>query len=338
MEVRFGIMGVGWWTRNVHIPNLLRVADARIVALCSRSKENREAGAKLCSGQPRLFERYEDMLACDEVDAVIVSTPNVFHAEQAAAALRAGKHVLCEKPLALTRKDARLVTQAAAGSERVVAAGYELRSADVSSAVREAVCAGRVGAPLMVMGRFWRSWGPMTRGWRGEREMSGGPVPELFSHTADLQAYLMGEAPQTVYGKAGAIEGPPYWDRVSVISDYPCGAVGVANMCLVAWGMKEDYPVEVVGEDGRLVGDVVKGELTLWPKGGGEPQDLSPRRSGAPLHGFPGSQELVQEFTDCVSGRRPAPRCGLADAIATCAICLAVEQSIARGRPVRVKV
>jgi len=334
MQVRIGIVGAGQWARSVHMQNLLQVEGARVIALCSRSEENRAAGAAACAEPPLLFERYEDMLACDQVDAVIVCTPNVLHAEQSALALAAGKHVLCEKPIALTREDAARVAEAASGSDRVLAVGFELRSADVTGAMRDAIAAGRIGAPLMLTGRFWRAWGAMTRGWRGDVAMSGGVVHELLSHTVDLHACLLGETPHSLYAKAGAVDGAPYWDRISVAFEYPSGAIGVANLCLAVWGAPEDYPVYVMGEGGRLVADVVKGEVKLRPREGDEWEDVSPARAAAPVHGFPGSRELAQEFVDCVAGRRDAPRCGLAEATATLNTCLAIEESIAAGTPV----
>ena len=164
MPVRYGIVGVGNWTRTTHLPNLLRVEDARVSALCSRSEDNRLAGREMCPEPPLLFKRWEDMLASDAVDAVIICTPNALHAGQAAAALRAGKHALCEKPVALECDQARDLADAVRQSDRVFAAGYELRSADVVRVARELIVRGEIGEVLMVTVRFYRSWGALDTG------------------------------------------------------------------------------------------------------------------------------------------------------------------------------
>ena len=329
MTVRFGILGMGKWARTAHIPNILHLDGTEIAALWSRSAENREAAAALCPRRPALFGRWEDLVASDEVDAVLVCTPNRQHASQAIAALRAGKHVLCEKPVALVCDEARALKEAADESGSVFASGYELRSADVVVASVEAIRSSRIGEVLMVTGSFWRSWGAMRRGWRGDPAASGGLIHEIYSHTADLQAYLVGRKPESVCARAAAADGPPHWDRLVVESRYPGGAMSVGLLCTRAAGAAESCPFEVCGTDGRLVGDVVGGRLALHAQG--RTTDLSPQRAESPAHGFPGSLELVREFTECVVGARPTVRAGIDDALATFHTCLAIERSIETG-------
>ncbi|MFP4029784.1 MAG: Gfo/Idh/MocA family protein [Candidatus Brocadiia bacterium] len=331
MMVRYGIVGVGNWTRGTHLPNLLRVEDARISALCSRSEANRRAGAEMCPEPPLLFEKWEELLACDEVDAAIICTPNVLHAQQAAEALRVGKHVLCEKPVVLERQQAEELATAVRESDAIFAAGYELRSADVVRVARDAIERGDLGELLMVTVRFWRRWGPMDSGWRGDPSVSGGIIHELYSHTADLHKCLIGEVPEKICARGAAVKGPPYWDRMVVSADYPGGIMSVGEVCLQATGAPENYPFRICGTEGRLEGDIVTGQLNLFQ--GADVEDLSPRRDGEPINGFPGSLELVDEFTECVLGRRERPRAGLEEALGTFGTCLAIEQSLAKDRP-----
>ena len=333
--VRFGIAGVGWWAREVHIPNLNRAGNAAIAALCSRSQENLKAGEALCEGQVMLFRDFDAMLGCEEVDAVVICTPNALHARQAIAALRAGKHVLCEKPMALSRQDALEVTRAVEQTGRVFAIGMELRCADVSVAARAAIEEGRIGVPQMATGRFWRPWGAMHSGWRGQPDLSGGVFAELFCHAADLQACLLGEPPASVWASASAVHGPPYWDHAAAAFQYPSGAVGSVNLCLLAWGTGQEYPFEVVGDEGRLVGELITGTLQLWPREADGPEELSPQRPpGGEIHGFPGSLEMVEEFAACVEGRPRHPRAGHEVGLAAVETTLAIEESVHTGRRV----
>jgi len=335
MTVRFGIVGVGRWAREVHIPNLNRAGNAAVTALCSRSEQNRNAAAALCGGEVLQFQDLDAMLGCDEVDAVIICTPNALHAAQAVAALRAGKHVLCEKPMALSRRDALEVCRAVEETGRLFAVGMELRYADVTAAARAAVEQGKIGAPRMATGRFWRSWGAMRRGWRGQRALSGGVFAELFCHAADLQAGILGERPASVWASAGAVHGAPCWDHAAVVLEYPSGAIGSVNLCLLAWGAGEQYPFETIGEEGRLVGEVVGGTLQLWPRGADAPEELSPpRRAASQIHGFPGSLEMIEDFAACVQGRLPRPRTGHQVGLAAVETTLAIEESLRTGRRV----
>lgn len=329
MSVGIGIIGVGKWARTVHIPNVLAAEGAQVKALCSRSDENRSAGAQLCSEPPLLFERAEELLACEDVDAVIVCTPNDLHAGMAAKALRAGKHVLCEKPLALTDGQAADVVEAANRSARVLAVSLELRSSDVAVAAADAVREGRIGSPLMITGSFWRGWGAMTHGWRGDAERSGGVYAELFCHTADLQSCLIGHAPRVVQAIAG-MDRP---ECTAALFHYPGGAVGVGLICLHAVGAPNEHPFEIVGDEGRLVGAVVEGGLHLHRRDAEGPIDLSPERSpGVEIHGFPGSLEVIREFVDCIEGRRDAPRAGLGEGLAAMRTARAVETAVTEGR------
>jgi len=215
--------------------------------------------------------------------------------------------------------------------------GFELRCSDVVRAALEAIEAGRIGKPLLVTGRVWRAWGGALKGgWREDVRLSGGLIPEIYSHLADLQACLVGEVPRSVVARAGALKEPPQWERLSVISEYPAGALSVGDLCLFAYGAGAEYPFEVIGEKGRLVGDIVKDRLTLWTHKA-EPEDLSPVRGPVPIRGFPGTRELMREFVDCVRRRRERPTSGLAQGLAAVEVCLAIEESVEAGQPASVR-
>ena len=105
-----------------------------------------------------------------------------------------------------------------------------------------------------------------------------------------------------------------------------------------AAGAAQEHPFEIVGEEGRLVGAIVEGRLHLYRRDCEEPVDLSSRRNlNVPIHGFPGSLESLQGFVDCIEGRREAPAAGLAEGLAAMELAEAVRQSVAEGRPVRLR-
>jgi len=142
-QVRVGILGSGRWA-NVHRETLAAAGATLAGVLTGRKERAREIEADW--GVPATT-RLEDFLKLD-VDAVIVSTPNDLHAAQALAVIHAGKHVLIEKPMAISEADARAVLTAARAARTVVAVGHEMRAFDLFARVRDIIESGRLGEPL----------------------------------------------------------------------------------------------------------------------------------------------------------------------------------------------
>ena len=329
-SVRIGIVGLGWWACDVHIPNFLRVEGAEIAALCSRSPENIERGRAALKGQaePAAFASYDDLLASDAVDAVVVCTPNHLHGAMALAAVWAGRHVYVEKPLATVPAECPPIVAEAEDAALVVQVGVELRYSDVATTMRRLIAEGAIGEPALVHTNVWRSWGA-PGAWRADAEQSGGQFHELCIHYIDLLGYLAGQPPQWATAAGGSRLGIRDVDYLFTTIGYEGGAVGSFGMCLFAAGGGSDITVEAIGLEGRLVGEIVGGTVTLTPKDG-EPEDRSPQRSGDEVFGFPGSLESAQSFVDCIrTGSTPS-----ADAVEgarLCCICEAARRSLADG-------
>ena len=147
--LRWGILSTADIARNKVIPGLRKAARCEVVAIASR-----DAGAAAAVaaelGIPRAHGSYEALLADPEVDAVYIPLPNHLHAEWTIAAARAGKHVLCEKPLALTAADAERMVDGAPGAGVHLMEAFMYRLHPSWVAVRELVAAGRIGG-------WWRS-------------------------------------------------------------------------------------------------------------------------------------------------------------------------------------
>src|ERR1041385_4775263 len=115
MPVRYGIIGCGAIAQRRHIPEANANPDSRVVALADPSPGRAEELGKRLEGKGDTD--YKEWLKSPEVDAVVVAGPNTLHAQQSIDALNAGKHVLCEKPMATTRKDAEAMSKTAERSE-----------------------------------------------------------------------------------------------------------------------------------------------------------------------------------------------------------------------------
>jgi 1,5-anhydro-D-fructose reductase (1,5-anhydro-D-mannitol-forming) len=150
------------------------------------------------NGIPKGLASLDALLASD-VDAVYISTTNELHLEQAVAAAKAGKHVMCEKPLALNTADARKIVAACKETGVVLATNHHLRNAGAHRAMREAITAGKIGKP--VAARVFHSvyLPPHLQGWRIEKpEAGGGVVLDITVHDADTLRFVLGDDPVDV--------------------------------------------------------------------------------------------------------------------------------------------
>jgi len=329
-EVRIGVVGLGWWACQTHIPNLLKMAEARVVALCSRSRENIEGGREALGpdAKPQTFTDYGELLASDAVDAVVICTPNHTHGEMALAAVHAGKHVLVEKPLALEPATCRAIADEAARRGVVVQVGLELRYSDVVGVMRRLVAEGAIGEPAFLRCDILRQWGA-PGAWRADADKSGGLFHELGVHYVDLLTFLVDATPEWVSAAGGSKATGRDLDYASAVFGFAGGAVARLGLCLFAAGGGNDIPVEVIGTGGRLRGEITGGSLTLIPRDG-EPQDHSPKRTDDTVHGFPGSRESLASFLQCVqTGARPSADATVGELM--CRACEAARRSVATG-------
>ncbi|MFW6164198.1 MAG: Gfo/Idh/MocA family protein, partial [Planctomycetota bacterium] len=325
-----GIVGLGWWACDVHIPNLLRVEGAEVAALCSRSGEGIERGRAALEGraEPATFRSYKDLLASDAAEAVVICTPNFTHGPMALQALRAGKHVYVEKPLATAPEQCPPVVAEAEGRGLVVQVGVELRCSDVATTMRRLIDAGTVGDVALVHTNVWREWGA-PGAWRADDERSGGQFHELGIHYIDLLGFLAGAPPSWAVAAGGSAEGVRDFDHGFTTIGYEGGAVGSFGMCLFAAGGGQDITLDAIGTEGRVRGEIMGGTVELWHRGG-EPEDHSPERGDAEVFGFPGSLECARGFVECVrTGERPSA--DAAEGERLCRVCEAARLSAARG-------
>ena len=183
-----------------------------------------EHAALACGQQVMRIARSDDdwraVVNDNDIDAVIVATPNALHHPQAMAALAAGKHVLLEKPMAMSVTEAREIADAAATAERTLLVGHMWRYRDEVIATRNAIAAGSVGTPAHTIG--WgvhAGWGPS--GWFTDCALSGGgALIDMGIHAIDTARFLLGDPQPTVVSAAlGSVYGGHGYDRANGIDD-----------------------------------------------------------------------------------------------------------------------
>ena len=193
--LRWGVLSTAKIATEKVIPGLRRSARNEVVAIASRSAEGAEAAARALE-IPRAHPSYEALLADPAVEAVYVPLPNHLHAEWTIAAARAGKHVLCEKPLAMTSEESAELVKLAASSGLVNCTNFNIRFYPIVQEARERVRAGELGDVWNVHGGYLQDWLATPEDWNWRLEPARGgdlrAVGDIGSHWMDLAQFVTG--------------------------------------------------------------------------------------------------------------------------------------------------
>lgn len=199
LEVRFGLVGLGWAARGFHLPALRTIPEAEIVGGADASAEQR-ASFERDTGLPT-FAGLDELLERARPDVVVIGTPPVSHLELCLQALEAGAHVICEKPFVANAAEADRVLAAAAAAGRSVAVNHEYREKPIFRAVKERIGSPDVGRLVfcqIVQLMDLAPWDELTP-WR--RAMPDRTLFEGGVHLVDLMLMLYGERPEAVYAR-----------------------------------------------------------------------------------------------------------------------------------------
>lgn len=191
---RWGLIGASTIAHEWVI-DAIRANGGEIVSVMST---NAERGAKYATdhGIARSVTSVDALLNDQPIDAVYISTTNELHKDQVLAAAKAGKHVLCEKPLATSLADARVMVEACRAANVVFATNHHLRNAASHTAMRDAIAAGKIGTPLAAKVFHAGYLPPHLQGWRLDRpEAGGGVILDITVHDTDTLRYVLGDDP-----------------------------------------------------------------------------------------------------------------------------------------------
>lgn len=270
-RIGVGFVGGGFMTK-VH-SQAARSAGAQLRGAASRSIE----GARTAVAEYGLERAYDDLdalLAADDVDLVHVCSPNATHAAIALAALEAGKHVICEKPLALSSADAERMTALAAERGVVATVPFVYRFHPLVREARARVASGETGRVLTINGAYLQDWMLTAEDddWRADAEL-GGPsraFADIGSHLCDLIEFVTGDRivrlaatkrtfiPDRLSNRAVANE-----DAAALVVETAGGAIGTLLVSQLAAGRKNRLTIEISGTTENLVFDQEQPEL-LW--------------------------------------------------------------------------
>jgi predicted dehydrogenase len=244
--LRWGILSTANIAVEKVIPGMRSATRAEILGIASRDKGRAESAARQL-GIPRAYGSYEALLADPDIDAVYVPLPNHRHAQWAIAAARAGKHVLCEKPLAMTALEAQAIVDAGRQAGVVIMEAFMYRQHPSWVAVRELIASGRIGRLSAVDSWFSYHLDDPTN-IRNIREVGGGALYDIGCYSINLSRMLFGEEPASV---AAAIVRDPASEVDVLTSALLVFPSGVATFTC-ATRVEPDQRVSIYGTTGRI--------------------------------------------------------------------------------------
>lgn len=192
--IKVGVIGTGM-IGPLHVEALKRTPGVEPVVLVGSSEEKARAKADAL-GVPSALGDYRELLKMDEIESVHVCSPNSLHYEMVKDLLEAGKHVICEKPLATTVEEARELTQLANSTGKVTAVHFNIRYYPLMSHVRRMIAKGELGDLFQIQGSYMQDWlfYPTDYNWRVEPDRAGKSraIADIGSHWMDLIEFISG--------------------------------------------------------------------------------------------------------------------------------------------------
>jgi predicted dehydrogenase len=244
--LRIGILSTADIARTKVIPGMLKAKRVEVVAIASRDAA-RAANVANELGIPAAHSSYEALLSDPDVDAVYIPLPNHLHAQWSISAARAGKHVLCEKPLALTSADAQAMIDVFEAEDRRLMEAFMYRLHPSWTAVHEMVASGRIGRLTAI--QSWFSYFNDDRSnIRNLRDAGGGALFDIGSYGVNLSRWLFGEEPIDV--AASLVRDPALGIDVLTSAILTFGD-GIASFTC-STRAEDDQRVHIYGTEGRI--------------------------------------------------------------------------------------
>ena len=359
-QVALGVIGTGGRGTLV-MTTFQKDASVRVAALCDVYEPNLEKAASTAGTNPKLYRNYKDLLADRDIQAVLIATPEHWHAQMVLDALAAGKDVYVEKPLCHTPEEGARLVEAEKHTKSIVQVGMQRRSYDLYQQGRDIVSAHKLGAVRMIRswwlnnylgapatrldGRLdWEQWqGPAERrpldpdrfrNWRFYSEYAGGILADQGAHVFDGIHMLMSAGyPAAVNASAGKVHkaGVNQPESVVAIAEYPEDFIAAfsINYAAMQYRTRNDQLNQLDGDAARM--DIGREELKVFLKGAED----APAISAKSERGFNYATDLhVRNFLECVRTRQ-TPTAPIRIAFQAALVVQMANLSLRQGRRLR---
>jgi 1,5-anhydro-D-fructose reductase (1,5-anhydro-D-mannitol-forming) len=201
-QIRWALIGASDIAKTRVIQAINARPESRVTAVFSSNPQRGKSYAAE-NGIPQVFSDLSELLSDPEIDVVYISTTNELHRDQAIAAACAGKHILCEKPIALSLEDARKIVEAAKAANVVLGTNHHLRCAVTHRTLRRMIKEGAIGKPLAARVFHAVYLPPRLQGWRLTRpEAGGGVILDITVHDADTLRFVLDAEAEDVIARS----------------------------------------------------------------------------------------------------------------------------------------
>lgn len=248
-KLRWGIVGCAGIAIRSVIPGIQQSLTGEVAAIASRDEEKAKSTAEKL-GIPTAYNSYEALLADDSIDAVYIPLPNHLHKEWTIRAAEAGKHVLCEKPFALTAAEGEEMVEACAKAGVHLAEAFMYRHHPRYERIKEIIASGEIGTIRGIHGTFTFNSSGSSENVRFHRHMGGGALYDIGCYPISAARYILGTEPQAA--TVQAFFSPKHGDvdmMASGLVEFP-DSIGLTFDCAM-WASFRNT-LEILGTDGRI--------------------------------------------------------------------------------------
>ncbi len=280
------VIGIGDITIRRVIPAIQAEPRSHLYGFVTRDP------AKAQPYNARVFATLDAALADPEVHAVYVGTPVFLHAPQTIQSLRAGRHVLCEKPMAMNEAEARLMVRTAEETGKILGVAYYRRCYPKVQRAKELLAAGVIGKPVFAeLTNHMDFDGTGNRGWLFDPVKSGGgPLFDIASHRIDVLNFLFGQPQRVTAQLSNVVHHYAVEDNATAMIEYENGVRGVVD---VRWHSKVNRDeCRIRGTDGEMEMSPLNGPDLIYPGG----------RESLPVHSNV-HLPTIANFVDAVEGK-----------------------------------
>lgn len=337
-KLRFGIIGCGRIAPK-HAESIIAIPEAELVAVCDIISEKAERFAHLYNADPYLD--YKELLQREDIDIVTIATPSGIHAEIGIEAAKAGKHVMVEKPMAMTLKQADYLIKACQEYNVKLSVIHQNRYNKSIKILREAMEKGRFGK--LTHGQATIRWNRnedyyIQAPWRGTKLQDGGVLMNQSIHNIDLLQWMMGPV-ESVFGyTTTALRQIEMEDVAGAVIRFKNGAIGLIEAATTIYPKNIEETLNIFGETGSVViGGIAVNRVEVWefPESEGEKNQIfSAQESDPPtVYGF-GHREIIEDMIKSVKSNTSPPING-EEGRKALEIILAIYKSQESGLPVK---
>jgi predicted dehydrogenase len=344
-RIKWGVIGAGGIARRRTIPEgITKAKNAQLVAIMDVDKKiveevGREFEISKC------YTKEEDLLKDREVEAVYIATPNYLHGQQVTLASENGKHILCEKSLALTIKDCEKMIASCQRNKVKLGVGFLMRFHAYHQKILEIIKSGKLGEVVMARAQL-SCWYPIIEGaWRQDlKKGGGGSLVDMGSHCIDLLEMFIGKVEEVFAFTGNLVQKYEPEDASGVLLRFTNGAIGIVDNYFCIPDNASENRLEIYGSKGSIlasgtIGQMPTGKMVLNLGGGGgyeanqvRQEVLSQEIKVTPINMY---QAEIEHFSDCITNNKE-PMISGSDGLHDQRIILASYKSAKTGKKVTI--